>query len=93
MGIYNSRSSHYHSFVCECKTRKGKKIWVYMSTDKYKKYFDANISTSKNSSVAETIDFSSTKRIHGIVKEADNIMYGVAAEIGSDKVIYLDKVD
>lgn len=93
MGIYNSRSSHYHSFVCECKTSKGKKIWVYMSTEEYRKYFDANISTSKNSSSAETIDFPSVKRIHGIVKNADNIMYGIAAEIGSDKVIYLDKVD
>ena len=81
IGIYTQGSSYYTDFVCECKTSSGSTIWVYMTCSEYKDNFDSSVSTSVYSSSAEEKTFSS-KRVHGTVKKANNIMSGLSSETG-----------
>lgn len=83
VGIYTSGSSNYTYFVCKCKTSSGSTVWVYMTCSEYKSNFDSSASTSIYSEYAEEVTFSSSKRIHGTVKTANNIMSGLSADTGT----------
>ena len=87
IGIYREGSSDYYAFVCECKTSSGKTVWVSMSTTEYKEHFDSTVSTNVNTEYAEEVNFSSTKRIHGVTEKADSVMYGLSSSINSTTVI------
>lgn len=83
IGIYTQGSSSYSHFVCKCKTSSGSTVWVYMTCSEYKSNFDSSASTSVYSSYADEVTFSSSKRIHGTVKTANNIMSGLSSDTGT----------
>lgn len=83
IGIYSEGSSNYSYFVCECKTSSGSTVWVYMTVTEYRNNFDSSASTSVYSSYADEVTYTSSKRIHGIAKKADNIMSGLSSDTGT----------
>ncbi len=88
IGIYTEGSSIYSHFVCKCKTSSGTNVWVYMTTSEYKNNFDSSASTSVSSSYADTVSFSSSKRIHGVAKRAENIMTGLSTDTATMIMVF-----
>lgn len=83
IGIYTENSSIYSHFACECQTSSGTKVWVYMTANQYKSYFDSNVSTSVRSNASvKTVTYSTPKRINGVAKRADSIMNGLSEDTG-----------
>lgn len=91
IGIYREGSTNYSHFVCECTTSSGSTVWIYMTTSEYKNNFDSGASTSIYNEYADEVTFSS-RRIHGEVMKADNVMSGLSYDTGS-KVINFDSAD
>ena len=84
-GIYNEGSNTYHHFVCRCKTTAGSTIWIYISCSDYHRYFDSSVSTKVSELYADTVSFSSRKRIHGLTITAESILSGLGPQ--TDTVI------
>lgn len=93
IGIYTEGSLTYNDFVCKCKTSAGNTVWVYMSCDEYKSNFDSEASTSVFLSSAETVEFSSSKKVYGAVKLADAVMSDLSSDIDAEYLIEFDSVD
>ena len=92
IGIYTEGMSNYDSFMCKCKTSSGAIVWVHIPCISYKYYFDSSVSTNVSSSYAETITFSSPRRIHGTAKRTETIMDGLASDT-SPMVISFSSID
>lgn len=85
--------SDYDYFVCECTTSTGKKVYVYISTSDYKKYFDSTVSTSVSNSTANMMNYSPAARIHGKVISSSSALDTLPTKIGSSTVIEFISVD
>ncbi len=91
IGIYLENSTNYYKFVCSCEKSTGGTIWVVMSVEDYKKYFDSSASTSIYNEYAERKTFN-TKRIHGIMKMAESVISDLSQDTGT-YVIDFSSVD
>jgi len=88
IGIYTEGSNNYSHFVCKCKTTSGTNVWVYMTTSEYKNHFDSSASTSVSSTYADTVSFSTSKRIHGVAKRAESIMSGLSSDTANMVIVF-----
>lgn len=83
IGIYTENSSVYSHFACECQTSSGTEVWVYMTANQYKTYFDSNVSMSvRSNALVKEVSYSTPKRINGVAKRADSIMSGLSKDTG-----------
>lgn len=88
IGIYTEGSSYYSYFVCKCKTTSGGTVWVYMTTSEYKDNFDSSASTGIYNEYADEVTYSSSKRVHGTARSAENVMHGLSADTGKMLIDY-----
>lgn len=100
-GLYEANNTNYTKtytdFICECMTNSSKKIYVVISVDDYRIFFDKSATATWNilggNSNNEKITFDGQKRIVGKCVEANSISMGLRSDINSEFVLGFEKVE
>ena len=61
---------------------------MYMTTSEYKDNFDSSASTGIYNEYADEVTYSSSKRVHGTARSAENVMHGLSADTGKMLIDY-----
>lgn len=83
----------YTHTACECYTTSGSVVWVYISIDKYLLQFDPTADFEGDDWWADCVSLSSVTRIHGEMREAEDMCDGLSYDIGSTLLIDFESKD
>lgn len=79
--------------VCECYTTNGSTVWVYISINEYLRLFDATATFEGDDWWADCVSLPAATRIHGEMREAEDMCDGLSYDIGTDLLIQFDSKD
>lgn len=85
--------TNYTETACVCYTTSGAEVWVYIDIDKYLEQFDATADFEGDEWWADRVDFSTPVRIHGEMREAEDMCEGLSYDIGTSLVIVFQSKD
>lgn len=86
----NGIITNYTETACVCYTSSGAEVWVYIDIDEYLEQFDATADFEGDNWWADRVDFSSPVRVHGEMRDAEDMCEGLSYDIGTSLVLVFE---
>lgn len=86
-------NDNYTHTACECYTTNGTTVWVYITINEYLRLFDATATFEGDDWWADYVSLPSVTRIHGEMRDAEDMCDGLSYDIGTELLIRFDSKD